>query len=130
MAKLNESFKNVLTYSAGMQEWVNKSLMIKPEYTFAMDFAVADWMEGIAGVLKTYNKVKAEWLSNYKAFTEVVIAVNMLSWAHNQLKKQGFEGRDPFIELYSNLYHQSVNDFYDKYTDNEEATSYFFRMTD
>ena len=130
MVKLNESFKNVLTYSAGMQEWVNKSLMIKPEYTFAMDFAVADWMEGVAGVLKTYNKVKAEWLSNYKAFTEMALAVNKLSWAHDQLKKQGIDNRDPFIELYSDLYYKARDDFYARYENCKKATDYFFEMTD
>lgn len=131
MAKqLRQGFKNVTTYSAGMQQWVNNNLPVKPEYTFAGDFAIADWMTGKDGVIETYYRVKESWLNNYKAFTEVVIALNMLSWAHNQLKKQGYEGRDAFIELYTDLYKQATTDFYNKYEDNEEARDYFFRMTD
>ena len=132
MAKqLNQGFKNVFSYSAGMQQWVNNNLPGEPlQYSFAGDFAIADWMSGKSGVIDTYNRVKSEWLNNYKAFTEAVIAINMLSWAHNQLKQQGYDGRDTFIELYSNLYHLATNDFYEKYEGNEEATSYFYRMTD
>ncbi len=131
MAKqLYQGFKNVFTYSAGMQQWVNNNLPAKPEYTFAGDFAIADWMEGKTGVLETYNRVKKEWLNNYKAFTDAAVAINMLAWAHYNLKKQGYEGRDIFIELYSNLYHQAVQDFYEQYEGDEKATSYFFQMTD
>ena len=84
MAKqLYQGFKNVFTYSAGMQQWVNNNLPAKPEYTFAGDFAIADWMEGKSGVLETYNRVKKEWLNNYKAFTDAAVSINMLSWAHN-----------------------------------------------
>ncbi len=132
MAKqLKDGFTNVLTYSAGMREWVNKNLFNGPlKYSFAQDFAQADWMSGKNGVIETYGRVKKEWLSNYKAFTEVAIALNMLAWAHNQLRKQGFENRDIFIELYSDMYYQARNDFYQKYDDNEEAKRYFFEMTD
>ena len=132
MAKeLRQGFKNVFTYSAGMQTWVNKNLSGEPlQYTFVGDFAIADWVGGKAGVMDTYNRVKNEWLSNYKAFTEAVIAINMLSWAHYQLKKQGFNGRDPFIELYSDLYHQAISDYYGKYEGDEEKCRYFFEMTD
>ncbi len=97
--KLKRGFENVFSYSAGMQQWINNNLMEKPHYSFAADFAIADWMSGEEGVIDTYNRVKSEWLNNYKAFTEAVIAINMLSWAHYQLKKQGYDGRDSFIKL-------------------------------
>lgn len=130
MKKLNEHFKNVFTYAAGMEQWVNNNLFCEPlEYTFVKDFAIADWVSGLGGVKETYNRVKEEWIKNYKAFTEVAISLNMLAWAHNQLKKQGIEGRDPFIRLYSELYHQAVNDFYEEYKE-EEICNYFFEMTD
>ena len=130
MKKLNEHFKNVFTYAAGMEQWINNNLFGEPlEYTFVKDFAIADWVSGLGGVKETYNRVKEEWIKNYKAFTEVVISLNMLAWAHNQLKKQGIEGRDPFITLYSELYHQAVNDFYEEYKE-EEICNYFFEMTD
>lgn len=128
--RLQEKFQNVLSYAAGMEAWVNDSLPLGPlKMTFASDFAIADWY-GAKEVKETYERVKAEWLSNYKAFTEVVIALNMLSWAHNTLMKQGIDGREPFINLYAELYYQSKDDFYAKYEGNEEACDYFFEMTD
>ena len=129
--KLNEGFKNVFTYAAGMRAWVDKALPLGPlEYSFVSDFAIADWVSGEKGVKETYERVKKEWLKNYKAFTEVVLAVNQLAWAHDRLEKQGFEGRQPFVELYSSLYHQAVNDFYTEYEGDSEKCRYFFEMTD
>lgn len=120
----------MLTYAAGVENWVNQHLPLGPlQYTFAADFAIADWY-GEDSVKETYERVKAEWLSNHKAFTEVVIALNMLSWAHAALKKQGIDGRDEFIQLYSALYHQATTDFYAKHKNNREACDYFFEMTD
>lgn len=128
--RIQQGFNSVFSYAAGVEEWVNHQLPLGPlEMTFASDFAIADWC-GKDDVLDTYKRVKNEWLSDYKAFTEVVIALNMLSWAHNALKAQGFDGRDEFIELYASLYRQAVRDFYDKYDGNTEACDYFFEMTD
>ncbi len=131
MAKaLNQGFRNVLSYAAGMETWVKNNYPQEMNYTFAQDFAIADWMTGEQGVLETYNKVKDEWLRNYKALTEAVVSINMLAWAHDQLKRQGFDGRDKFIKLYSELYHQGVQDFYEKYEGDKEKCQYFFEMTD
>ena len=128
--KLQENFANVFSYAAGMEAWVNDSLPLGPlKMTFVSDFAIADWY-GATEVRDTYGRVKKEWLDDYKAFTEVVIALNMLSWAHNALRKQGIDGRDGFIRLYSELYHAATRDFYDKYDGNREACDYFFEMTD
>ena len=127
---VHEKFTTVFSYAAGVEQWVNDCLPLGPlKYTFANDFAIADWF-GTSEVKDTYKRVKNEWLSDYKAFTEVVIALNMLSWANDTLKRQGIDGRDEFIELYANLYHQATTDFYDKYEGNQEACDYFFEMTD
>ena len=127
---LHEYFKNVFSYSAGVEQWVNQQLPLGPlKFTFASDFAIADWY-GADSVNETYERIKKEWLGNYKAFTEVAIALNMLSWAHNSLKKQGVDGRDEFISLYSSLSYKSCDDFHGKYENNREACDYFFEMTD
>lgn len=130
MKKLSQCFKNVFTYAAGMEVWADISLDTPLKYTFVSDFAIADWTGGKDAVLDTYKRVKKSWLGDYKAFTEVVIALNMLAWAHNQLKAQGISGREPFIELYSDLYHRATSDFYEKYGNDENKCNYFFRMTD
>ena len=131
MKQLNQGFKNAMTYAAGMENWVNNSLPGgKLKYTFVSDFARIDWLMGKQGVLDTYKLIKKSWLDNYKAWTEVVIAVNMLAWAHDNLRKQGYAGREPFIELYSDLYYEAKDAFYEKYTGDEEKCHYFFQMTD
>ena len=131
MAKqLNQDFQNASSYAAGMEEWVRKNYPSEMKYTFVSDLARMDWMIGRKGVLDTYKLIKSGWIDNYKAFTEAVVSINMLAWAHYQLKRQGYEGRDPFIELYSNLYYQATDDFYEKFGGNTEACDYFFQMTD
>lgn len=127
---VKEKFQSVLSYAAGLEDWVNNSLPLGPlKYTFVADFAIADWYSEDS-VKDTYEQVKREWLSNYKAFTEVVIALNMLSFANDALMKQGFEGRMPFIKLYASLYYKAQDDFYEEYRGNEVACDYFYQMTD
>lgn len=127
---VQQGFQNVFSYAAGVEKWVNDSLPLGPlKFTFASDFAIADWY-GEEDVEDTYKRVKESWLCDYKAFTEVVIALNMLSWANDALRKQGFDGREKFISLYANLYYRARDDFYERYTGNDEATDYFFEMTD
>lgn len=128
--RVQQGFQNVFSYAAGLEKWVNDSLPLGPlKFTFVSDFAIADWY-GEEDVEDTYKRVKESWLCDYKAFTEVVIALNMLSWANDALRKQGFDGREKFISLYADLYYRARDDFYERYTGNDEATDYFFEMTD
>ena len=134
MAKtVYNSIKNVFTYAAGIEKWCKdfyKEMGDKElEYTFPADFAIADWY-GEDEVKKSYNNIKKSWLSDYKAFTEVAVSLNLLSWANNQLTTQGIEGRDKFIDLYCEMYYQAREDFYNKYGGDDEACDYFFEMTD
>ncbi len=125
MKRLNEGFKNVFTYAAGMENWVNSRLFYGPlKYTFVNDFAVADWCSGINGVKETYNRVKKEWLKDHKAWTAVVISVNNLAFAHKQRKIQGFAEREPFIELYSDLYEQAKQEFFAIHGDDQEKIEF------
>ena len=127
---LQKYFKNVFSYSNGVMDWVNKQLPLGPlKFTFAGDFAIADWYSK-EDVEDTYKRVKEAWLNDYKAFTEVVIALNMLSWAHKALQDQGIDGRDEYIDLYADLYYRARDDFYEKWGENREACDYFFEMTD
>ena len=128
--EIKQCFKNVFSYAGGMETWVKKAYPNELHYTFASDFAIADWISGVEGVKETYERVKKEWLSNVKAWTELVISLNLLSWAHNQLKKQGISDREKYIDIYSELYYMAMDSFYEEYVENEEAKSYFFEMTD
>lgn len=128
--KVQQGFQNVFSYSAGLEKWVNDSLPLGPlKFTFVSDFAIADWF-GKSEVEDTYKRVKDEWLSDYEAFTEVVIALNMLSWANDALRRQGYDGREEFIKLYADMYYKAREDFYAKYENDRAACDYFFEMTD
>lgn len=130
---IKEFFSNAITYAQGIEKWVRDyfdSVGYECEYTFVSDLAMAEWVGGVEGVNKTYNKLKNEWGGYYKAFTELVMSINLLSWANEQLERQGFTDRGEWIEFYSKLYYKSRNEFYEKYEGNEEATDYFFNTTD
>jgi hypothetical protein len=131
--KLRDSFKNVFTYASGIEKWCKDFYYNmsgnKLNYTFCADFAIADWY-GEKDLKESYNRIKKSWISDYKAFTEVAISLNTLSWANDQLMKQGIDGREKYIELYSELWYQAKDDFYEKYSGNDEACDYFFNMTD
>ena len=117
-----------------MQVWVQKYFNsvgnYKMKYTFVQDFAIADWTSGVKGIRDTYKKLLKEYGNDYKAFTELVMAINMLSWGNDQLSKQGIEGREEYIKYYSELYYESRDAFYKKYDGNSEACDYFFETTD
>ena len=53
-----------------------------------------------------------------------------LAYANDQLRKQGVEDREKFIELYEKLFYEAKELFYEHYKDNEEAQDYFFEWTD
>jgi hypothetical protein len=132
--KVQQKFKSVFTYAAGVEVWCNDYYNAitggkKLTYTFPADFAIADWY-GEKDVRETYNRVKKSWLESVEAWTEVVISLNILSWCNDQLIKQGIEDRERWIKLYSELYYQAKEDFYNKYSNDEKALDYFFEMTD
>lgn len=129
MKTINSYFKNGFSYAAGIEDWCRKSYPHELKFTFCQDFAIADWF-GEDSVIDTYNQVKESWLNDFKAWTFVVISLNLLAWAHNQLKLQGLDGQDEFIQLYSRLYTVASDEFYKKYKNNDEAIRYHFEMTD
>jgi len=132
--KVQQKFKSVFTYAAGVEVWCKNYYKAitggkKLTYTFPADFAIGDWY-GEKDVRETYNRIKKSWLGSVEAWTEVVISLNILSWCNDQLIKQGIEDRERWIRLYSELYYQAKEDFYNKYSNDEKALDYFFEMTD
>ena len=129
--KVQNGFKNVFTYAFGVEEWSRKFLPSYAwAYTFVSDFAIADFTDGAKAVIDTYKRVMESWASDYKALTEIVISLNVLSWANDCLREQGYEGRDRFIELYADLYYKAKDEFYNLYGEDKEKSQYFFEMTD
>ena len=131
--KVQEYFNDVFSYAYGIEAWIEnyfKSVNFELEYTFASDLAIVDWFGNKEEVKESYNRIKNSWIDDYKAFTQVVMCVNMLSWANDQLIKHCFDDREEWVDFYSDLYYQARDDFYSKYENNEEACNYFFKCTD
>ena len=134
MAKtIYNSFKNQFTYAAGIEKWCkdfyDRASGNELQYTFCADFAIADWI-GEDAVKETFKRVIKSWGHDYKAFTEIVLSINLLSWANDQLVKQGMTDREKWVEFYADLYYDAKDEFYAKYDNDDEATEYFFNMTD
>lgn len=130
---LKDYFTNVFSYARGVEKWCQQAFNdMHPyefKYTYINDFAIADWLNKDA-VEDTYKRALKEVKKDYKVFTEFIISLNLLSWANDKLKEQGIEGREKYIELYSDLYYEARDTFYDVFKDNQEAINYMYDLTD
>ena len=95
-----------------------------PFTTYASDFILAE-IEGSAGVIKTAKNAWENWKTDYKWATEIIMALNFLAWYHYDV-----DVNLPLSELYSELYYKYMDLYYEQFEGNEEATDYFFEMTD
>ena len=127
-----EYFKDAISYAASAERIIRgyfESVGYHCEYTFVQDLVLAEWF-GLDGVKETYETFKRDWLDDYKAWTEVVMSLNLLIWFHDSLIQNGIEESDDAERLYDELYYKARDDFYDKYEGDEEACDYFFQCTD
>jgi hypothetical protein len=132
--KISEQFQNVFSYARGIETWC-KGLYLELsgyelQYTFTSDLALVDWRGDVKEVEKSYKNILKQWSSDYKAFTELCIAINLLAWANEKLEQQGIDGRSKFTQFYSELYYKAKNEFYEKFKGQTEILDYFFNMTD
>ena len=86
--------------------------------------------EGAEKVREKYVELESKYITDYKLFTDFVMQVNMLSWAHDKLREEGFDNREEWIKLYSNLYYQARDLFYDTWENDDIACDYYFEKTD
>ncbi len=94
----------------------------EPKTTFWSDFSIAD-VFGVGGVKDTYNRAKESWQDNIEFMTEFAMVLNHKSWQHNG-KNQAL------CSLYSDLWYEIDDFIYEHFKDNEEAISYYQRVTD
>lgn len=92
--------------------------------TFYSDLTIAEEVSGAEGVKDTYRRVVKSWINDYKYFTEFVMCLNLKSWEHHA------NGKEDLGQIYSDLYYEARDKFYEHYEGNDEATSYFFKTTD
>ena len=88
--------------------------------TFWSDFTIADAF-GINAVKDTYKRAFAEWKSDYKMLTELVMVLNHKMWQH-------YEANNDIWKLYCHLFEKA-----DTYAiDNLKGSDlqYFLEVTD
>lgn len=129
---LRENFKNVFSYAAGVQNWVNKSTGVEGGYnfSFAHDFAIADWMGGRKEIRETWQSILSGWQDNYKVLAEAISQILMMKCAHWRMQQDGIENRDYYIQAYEDLYYIADRKYNELFKDNEEALDYLFFLTD
>lgn len=88
--------------------------------TFRMDFTIADHF-GIPAIKDTFNRAFAEWKSDYRYLTDLVITLNHKIWEH-------YETRPSYAEVYNELWEQA--DAYACDNLKGDELSYFYRVTD
>ena len=118
-------FTNVLRY-ANANEVMFKRVMgemgYEPKTTFFADMSMAEWY-GAKGIKDTYNRVIAEWLDNIEYITEFYMVLNHKIW-------QLYEKYEDLARVYNDLWEKCENAISEHYKDNEDALSYFYRVTD
>lgn len=94
----------------------------EPKTTFWSDFSIAD-MFGAEGIKDTYNRAKESWQDNIEYMTEFAMLLNHKSWQHHRKNQT-------LCSLYSDLWCNIEDFIYGHFKDNEEAISYYQRVTD
>lgn len=89
--------------------------------TFWKDFSIADAF-GVKAIKDTYRRAFAEWKSDYRYLTDLVMVLNHKCWQHYD------NGNNELSRLYSDLYYKA--DAYACENLKGEELSYYFRVTD
>lgn len=97
--------------------------------TFINDFMLAV-PRGESAIKETYDRCVKEWKDDYRYFTDIVIATNMLCWHYDGLSKSMTDQARKLSRLFGDLYYQARDKFYDLFENNKEACDYFFEETD
>ena len=104
-----------------MIEWtIEEQTGYKPITTFYSDFSIAD-AYGSNAVEDTYKRAFAEWKSDYKYLTELVMVLNWKIW-------EWYEKSDILCNLYHVLWSQA-DEYACEHLKGKEL-EYFYRVTD
>lgn len=95
------------------------------ETTFFEDFKIAIPF-GIKAIKDTYNRAlySVKMIDkDYKIFTELVMALNHLSWRMHEI------GEYTLGDLFADLYYKAEDEFYKTFGENKEACRFFYKIT-
>lgn len=89
--------------------------------TFWMDFTIADRF-GISAIKDTFRRAFAEWKTDYRYLTDLVMVLNHKIWEHYE------GGNDAYATIYNELWGKA-----DEYACTHlkgEELAYFYETTD
>lgn len=110
------------TMQLSYSEWeMAKETGYTPITTFWQDFSIAERF-GIDSVKDTYRRVKQEWSSNYKYWTELVLVLNHKIWYWYEINSASQLAR-VYNELWQDADELAMNW-------QGEALTYFLQTTD
>ena len=96
----------------------------KFEYTFLMDFDIADHF-GERAIRDTYKRCLNEWKGNIKAIAELYISLNMRLWFWYS------KDNDKLAKLYDELFYKLRDFVYsEKSPYSKDELRIFYKMTD
>lgn len=118
---------NVFEYAARCEQGWEKGLKEMGNYkrktTFYADLSMAECY-GKDEVKDTYRRVMKSWIDDVEYITEFILCLNHKAW-----EWYGRKNRE-MSELYSTLYEEGRDKFYEKYEGDEKACDYFFKVMD
>ena len=95
------------------------------ETTFFWDFEIAIPF-GVKAIKDTYNRAlyTVKMIDkDYKIFTELVMALNHLSWKMHAI------GKYTLSDLFADLYYKAEDEFYKTFGENEDTCRFFYEVT-
>lgn len=102
------------------RDYIESQMGYRPFTTFWEDFSIAERF-GFDAIKDTYKRAKANWKSDYKYFTELVLILNWKIWHY-------YETNESLARLYKELWEDADGYALDNFTG--EASKYFYRTTD
>ena len=97
--------------------------LTREETTFKTDFKIAIPF-GINAIKDTYKNCLEFAESDYKIFTELVMALNHLSWELH------FQHKEQLAELFAKLYYDADARYFQLFGEDKEAMRFFIKVTD
>ena len=118
----------VVEYAAMEQQMFNGVINKISGYQTQTTFSIAEftecYMNGKGAIRKTFDKAVKEWIKNTVYGTELVLVLNHKCWEHHEL------GNKELRELYRGLFYEAHDAYCETNKNNEDAMSYFYKVTD
>ena len=95
----------------------------KPISTFYTDFGIAEWY-GEDAIRDTYDRAIEYWADDIQWLTEIVMVLNWKIWEHFH------GGNDKLGMLYDELWRKAEGEVIKRFSNDEEAMTYYYTTTD